>query len=164
MLQLSANLILCGFMVTASVFDIKQRRIPNKLVVTGLIAAFLLTAAQSLLARDLSPALQAVFGLLAGGLPLAAVVLLTKDGMGMGDMKLMAMAGAFLGWQRALAALAIGVLAGGAFALILILLKKKTLRAEIPFGPFLAVGVIVAAFFGGWIIGILAAMYSLPRY
>jgi leader peptidase (prepilin peptidase)/N-methyltransferase len=67
-------------------------------------------------------------------------------GMGMGDMKLSAMLGAFLGWQSGLFALFIAVMAGGVIAAGLLLAGRKGRKDAVPFGPFLALGGAVALF------------------
>jgi leader peptidase (prepilin peptidase)/N-methyltransferase len=68
--------------------------------------------------------------------------------MGGGDMKLGAMLGAFLGWKLGLLALLLGVLAGGAVAVVLLLLGRKGRKDAIPFGPYLALGGAVALLWG----------------
>jgi leader peptidase (prepilin peptidase) / N-methyltransferase len=71
-----------------------------------------------------------------------------RDGMGGGDIKLLAMMGAWLGWKAIpfiiLASSLIGLLVGGGSGLLL----KKSLRAKIPFGPFLAIASLIYIFFG----------------
>jgi len=75
-----------------------------------------------------------------------------RDGMGGGDIKLLAMMGAWLGWKAIpfiiLASSLIGLLVGGGSGLLL----KKSLRAKIPFGPFLAIASLIYIFFGPEII------------
>jgi len=75
-----------------------------------------------------------------------------RDGMGGGDIKLLAMMGAWLGWKAIpfiiLASSLIGLLIGGGSGLLL----KKSLRAKIPFGPFLAIASLLYIFFGPEII------------
>jgi len=75
-----------------------------------------------------------------------------RDGMGGGDIKLLAMMGAWLGWKAIpfiiLASSLIGLLVGGGSGLLL----KKGLRAKIPFGPFLAIASLIYIFFGPEII------------
>jgi len=75
-----------------------------------------------------------------------------RDGMGGGDIKLLAMMGAWLGWKAIpfiiLASSLIGFLVGGGSGLLL----KKGLRAKIPFGPFLAIASLIYIFFGPEII------------
>ena len=96
---------------------------------------------------------ESIIGLLAGGgfLFLIAVIferLTGKEGMGGGDIKLLAMIGAWMGWRSLpfiilLSSLAGTLLGGGA-----LLLTRQGLRVKIPFGPFLALGALVFFFFG----------------
>jgi len=75
--------------------------------------------------------------------------LIYPAGMGMGDVKLAALLGAALGKSVA-AAIAVGLLAGGAFALLVIAREGVGARKKaIPFGPFLALGGLVVLFLGG---------------
>jgi leader peptidase (prepilin peptidase)/N-methyltransferase len=71
-----------------------------------------------------------------------------REGMGGGDIKLLAMIGAFLGWQAVPVTLMIASLAGTMVGVALMLLQRHDRRAAIPFGPFLAVGATCALFWG----------------
>lgn len=96
---------------------------------------------------------ESILGILVGGGSLYLVAWLyhlitRKEGMGGGDIKLLAMMGALIGWKGVLftifAASAVGTLAG----LAVILKTGKTMKLKIPFGPFLAIGAIAFIFFG----------------
>jgi leader peptidase (prepilin peptidase) / N-methyltransferase len=80
-----------------------------------------------------------------------------REGMGGGDIKLLAMVGAFLGWQAVPVTLLIASLAGTAVGLALLLVQRGDRRTAIPFGPFLAVGAVCALFWGdaliAWYLG-----------
>lgn len=71
-----------------------------------------------------------------------------REGLGMGDVKLMAMIGAFLGWQGAAATLLIGSLAGSIVGLILVATGRGNRRTALPFGTFLAPAAWIVLFFG----------------
>ncbi len=68
--------------------------------------------------------------------------------MGLGDFKLTVLMGLVLGWPEILPALFLSFLMGGIIGIGLIILGKKNLKSEIPFGPFLATGTIIAIFWG----------------
>jgi leader peptidase (prepilin peptidase)/N-methyltransferase len=68
--------------------------------------------------------------------------------MGGGDVKLMAAAGFVLGWKAVIVSLFIGAFAGVIFAIGRKIIAKKEMLGIIPFGPFLAIGIITAAFIG----------------
>lgn len=74
-----------------------------------------------------------------------------KDGMGLGDMDLLALIGAFLGPFGAWATLLIGSVTGSILGVILILLKKTSRDQRIPFGPFLAISAMLVTIFSAWI-------------
>jgi len=78
--------------------------------------------------------------------------------MGGGDIKLLAMIGAFLGWQAVLVTLMIGSLTGSLIGMVLLLAQRGDRRTAIPFGPFLAVGAAAALFWGDalirWYLGL----------
>ena len=92
--------------------------------------------------------LDSLIGIAVGGGIFLVIILVSGGGMGGGDMKLGAMLGAFLGWKLGLLALLLGVLAGGAVAVVLLLLGRKGRKDAIPFGPYLALGGAVALLWG----------------
>jgi leader peptidase (prepilin peptidase) / N-methyltransferase len=70
-----------------------------------------------------------------------------KEGMGGGDVKLMAMTGAFLGWKAALMTIMLGAVIGSVVGLALIMMRIMRRDEYVPFGPFLALGAIFSLFF-----------------
>ena len=74
------------------------------------------------------------------------------EGMGMGDVKMMAMVGAFLGWKGVLLTLFLGSLVGSLVGLILMMARGKDLKAELPFGTFLGAAAAATLFAGPFII------------
>jgi leader peptidase (prepilin peptidase)/N-methyltransferase len=81
-----------------------------------------------------------------------------RDGMGLGDVKLLATIAAFLGFGPSLLALFAGVLAASIYGLVLILRKKAGGESKLPFGSFLAAGGLFATLFGTRIIEWYAAL------
>jgi leader peptidase (prepilin peptidase)/N-methyltransferase len=77
-----------------------------------------------------------------------ARLVLKREGMGLGDVKLAAMIGAFLGWQGLLVAFLLGTLSGSLVGLGLLSAGLKVREEPIPFGPFLALGATGALFWG----------------
>jgi leader peptidase (prepilin peptidase) / N-methyltransferase len=87
----------------------------------------------------------------AGGLLLVAILYQLarkRQGLGMGDVKMMAMVGAFLGWPLAFLTIFIGSLAGSIIGLLLILFRGKSMQTKLAFGTFLGMGALLAVFFG----------------
>jgi len=92
-------------------------------------------------------------GILAGGGILFAIAeiywrITGKEGMGGGDVKLLAMIGALIGWQGVLFTIFVSSLVGTIIGIIVMLIQGKNLKLAIPFGPFLSIGAVVYVFFG----------------
>lgn len=78
----------------------------------------------------------------------SSTLVLGQPGMGIGDVKLGAMIGAFLGWKLALLSILLSVLVGGPLAVTLLATGRKARKDPLPFGPFLALGGAVSLFWG----------------
>lgn len=89
-----------------------------------------------------------VAALAAGGFFLSLVLITKGAGMGGGDVKLAFWMGLLLGWPKIIIALFLAFTLGAICGIILMILKKKNFKSEIPFGPFLVIGTIVALFWG----------------
>jgi len=89
----------------------------------------------------------AVIGMLVGGGILFIIALIAPQGMGGGDIKLLGMVGAFLGWKSALITIFLGSLVGSVGGIIGMIALGKGRKSKIPFGPYLAVGALLAMFF-----------------
>jgi leader peptidase (prepilin peptidase)/N-methyltransferase len=81
-----------------------------------------------------------------------------EDGIGRGDYKLLAMIGAFLGWQRLLFTLFAGAVSGAAWGLTLMATRGYGWKSKLPFGVFLGAAAIVAAYVGERIVGAYLAL------
>jgi len=138
--------------------DLVHQIIPDAISIPGIVIGF----GASFFFSSVSW-LESLLGILAGGGILLLIAVgykwITKrDGMGGGDIKLLAMTGAWLGWAALpfiiLASSLIGIFVGGGSGLLL----RKGLRTRIPFGPFLAVASFLYLFFGPeiirWYIGL----------
>jgi len=97
--------------------------------------------------------LSLILGIIFAGGLISLLVYTTKEkAMGWGDAILTIFIGLILGWPGAMMALIIAFLSGGFSSLILILLKKKTLKSYLPFAPFLSFGAVTVMLFGDIII------------
>jgi leader peptidase (prepilin peptidase)/N-methyltransferase len=142
---ISLSILLVLVVVPTTIIDLEHRVIPNRITAPAAVLALALG-----LALDPSgqPA-RLLAGALAGGFLLAAAIA-RPGGMGMGDVKLAAVMGLCLGSAVApamLVAMLSGVVLGG--AVIARRGVREGRRTAIPFGPFLALGAIVAIFAGG---------------
>ena len=140
--------ILISSSIVVSVIDLKIQIIPNCISLPGIVLGLLINLIPS------SPVgfLNALYGMLLGGGLFYVVALVSRGGMGGGDIKLIAMFGAFLGWQNCLVTIFCGVLLGSFIGIILLLLRRKGRKDPIPFGPFLCIGALISLFYGGEII------------
>jgi len=129
--------------LAAGAIDVGRRVIPNRLLLAGLALGLL-----ALWPIGLAAYVQGAVGaalLLALGIVVAWV---GRGGFGMGDVKYLALAGGLLGWQRGLAALFIAVLGGGLYAAWLLLTRRASGKDAFAFGPFIALGTVLALALG----------------
>ncbi len=96
-------------------------------------------------------------GILVGGGSLFIIAtlyqwLFKREGMGGGDVKLLAMIGAFLGWDAVILTILLSSLIGSVTGVMMMILKGKNFRYAIPFGPFLSLGAVIALFYKNEII------------
>jgi len=89
----------------------------------------------------------ALLGVLVGGGILFIIALIAPQGMGGGDIKLLGMVGAFLGWKSALITIFLSSLVGSVGGIIGMIALGKGRKAKIPFGPYLAIAAFLAMFF-----------------
>jgi prepilin signal peptidase PulO-like enzyme (type II secretory pathway) len=137
--KLAADLVFVAMLAVVTVTDLRSRLIPNRVLATAVALGLPLLAAAD---PDALPGRLAV-ALAAGGAFLA-IALARPGGLGMGDVKLIATMGIFLG-PAVLGAVIVALLAGSLFGLALFV-RHGTAAAKltIPFGPFLALGGLVA--------------------
>jgi leader peptidase (prepilin peptidase)/N-methyltransferase len=147
-LDLLKFVIFIMLLIISAFTDISHRIIPNVISVPGIVLGLILNA------RDIQNALLgAVIGALIFWIFRQVGLWMRKqEMMGWGDIKLAAMIGAFLGLGNSLLALFIGVTLGVLVWTLLLLLKLKKRKDYIPFGTFLALGSVIAVFFGPEII------------
>lgn len=156
--------IFSAVLVVVTFIDIDHRIIPDVISLPGIVffgaASFALPHVGPLAAL-----VQSLLGILAGGGSLYLVAwsyqaLTGKAGMGGGDIKLLAMIGALLGWRGVLFTIFTGSAAGCLIGFCLMARSKKGLKLAIPFGPFLSLGALLYVFWGpqliNWYFGILS--------
>ncbi len=125
-----------------AIVDAKEKRIPNKL-----LFGFLACVVLCFIWRGTVDIADILLGSVSVSGFLLFVMWLKPGAFGAGDVKLMAISGLFLGFEKNVTAFVVGVLLAGMFCLAGISLKKIGRKTEIPFGPFLCAGIAVAMFF-----------------
>lgn len=148
---LPAFLLFGWLLVVLAVIDMQTRRIPNRLTYPLTPALLVLLVAAALLEGTPGSAMRAVIcGLVAFAL-LLVLALINPHGMGMGDVKLAGFIGlglGYLGWGHLWVGLFLGFFGGGVIAALLLALRLRTRKDHIPFGPWLAIGALVALLAG----------------
>jgi leader peptidase (prepilin peptidase)/N-methyltransferase len=147
-LAFAALFLFSSALVVITFIDIEHQIIPDEISLSGIVVGFVLsfflkghTWQNSLL------------GILLGGGSLLFVAyayqwLTGKDGMGGGDIKLLAMMGAFLGWKAVPFIIFASSLVGSIIGISIMLFQKKDSKLAIPFGPYLAFGAVLYIFYG----------------
>ena len=136
-------LAVCGILLSVSLIDAETQTIPDRLN--------LALAVCGVLSVLLSPAdwLPHIIGALCVSVPMFLLCLVIDGAFGGGDIKLMAAAGLFLGWQNTLLAMFFGIVFGGIYGIYLLAAKKAGKKDHFAFGPFLCAGIVIAMLFGG---------------
>ncbi len=141
---LAARLLFACAMVVLFVIDLRHRILPNVITVPGVVIGVALS-----LVLPPGP-VSSLVGAVAGGGVLWLIGesyyrLRGVDGLGMGDVKMLAMIGAFLGWRQMLVTLVFASLTGSLAGVAVLVSRRGGMQAALPFGTFLAVGALVAA-------------------
>lgn len=145
-LMVSRLLFVC-ILIALFGIDLEHQILPNSITLPGIVAGVLLSFIAPPGWRD------ALLGVLLGAGILYAVagayyLWRRQEGLGMGDVKMLAMIGAFLGWKAVLVTMVLSSFSGAAIGLSLIAAQRGGMKLALPFGTFLAIGALVAMFVG----------------
>lgn len=135
-------------LIVITVIDLHHQIIPDVISLPGI--------GLGLLASLMIPQItfsNSLIGTLLGGGSLFIVGtlyqwLFKREGMGGGDVKLLAMIGSFLGWKAVILTILLSSLIGSIIGILLMVIKEKDFKYAIPFGPFLSLGAVIALFYG----------------
>ena len=145
---LSTDLIIYIFLgsllIIVSFIDLNYQIIPNKITLPVLVIGLIL----SLFGYNLSFS-AALLGVIIPGGFFLLIALIVPQGLGMGDVKLVAMLGAWLGFQATLIGIFSGALLGSIIGLILLATGRIERRTRIPFGPLISLGMVIVLLFPG---------------
>ena len=142
-------LVFLSALIVITAIDLVHRIIPNVITLPGIVVGIVANLATGRVSW-----LESLMGVAIGGALFAAIILVSYvfypdgGGMGLGDLKLAAMFGAFLGWKVMLAAVFVAIMVGGIAAGCLLASGKVGRRYPMPFGPFLALGGAIGLLWG----------------
>ena len=137
------------------VIDLEHGLILNKIIYPAMAIAFLISAFAPgtgiipfLITGITGSILSSIIAGVTGFIIFLLIVIISRGGMGFGDVKMVGLIGLVIGWPRVFIAILIGILLGGLVAIFLLFLKIKGRKQTIPFGPFLAIGAMVTLLYG----------------
>ena len=142
-----SRLLLVCILITLFGIDLEHQILPNSITLPGIVIGLLF----SIVAQ---PGLQAALvGAVLGagllyGIAGAYYLVRREEGLGMGDVKMLAMIGAFLGWKAVLVTLVLSSFSGAAVGVGLIAAQRGGMRVAMPFGTFLALGALASMLAG----------------
>ncbi|KAB2951307.1 prepilin peptidase [Heliorestis acidaminivorans] len=149
-----AYMFLLSVLIAVVYIDLDFMIIPDKLMLTAFIAGIPLTLLQSLHTFTTG-----LIGALVGGGILLLIAILSKGGMGGGDIKLAAVLGLYLGWPQILLILFLSFFIGAIAGIAIVLRKGKTMKEAIPFGPYLALAAVIVIFWGPQLLNLYKSFY-----
>ncbi len=149
-LDLFTFLIFVSLLIPISFIDLKTTFIPDTLSISGIVIGLVLSFFRGIIVISL-------IGAAVGAILILTIIIVGKavykqEVMGYGDIKLAALLGAFLGWGNLLLTIMFSSLLGSIYGLIQIKRGKLSMKSQIPYGPFLAIGGVIAFLYGEWII------------
>lgn len=146
-LTLTYYLIIISALIVIFFTDLKYQIIPDKIIYSAIIltSVFQIINYKSAIINITNP----LFSSFGAGLFFLSLVTLTRGrGMGLGDVKLVALMGLILGFPKIVVALYLAFLTGALVGVILVIIGKKRFGQHLPFGPFLAGATMISLFWG----------------
>jgi leader peptidase (prepilin peptidase)/N-methyltransferase len=154
-------LFACALIVLFAI-DLEHQILPNTITLPGIVAGLIFSLA-------FPPGIfDALLGVLLGGGVLwlvgeAYYRVAGQEGMGGGDVKMLAMVGAFLGWKQVILTLIVSSITGSLLGLLLILWRRGSMKQALPFGTFIALGALLSSLVGErivqWYTGMLVMSF-----
>jgi len=134
-------------LVVIFVYDLKYYLILDKVTIPAIVLAFIVNLLLKIPFTNLL-----LGGIIVSGFFLLQFLVSRGKWIGGGDIRLGFLMGVMLGWPKAIVALFLAYIIGALIGVILIILKKKTWKSEIPFGTFLAVGTVITLLYGEYLL------------
>jgi leader peptidase (prepilin peptidase)/N-methyltransferase len=155
---LAQRLLFACAMIVLFVVDLEHRILPDLITIPGIVVGFLFSL-------FMPPGwIDSLIGIVAGGGSLWLMGELYyrvrhEEGMGFGDVKMLAMIGAFLGWKLMLLTLVLSSFIGSIVGVAMIALKQGDMKYALPFGTFLALGALAASTVGDRLVAWYATFF-----
>lgn len=145
-------ILLMYFLIIIAQIDAKSKRIPNQIIISMLWMRLIILIIEIILNIRLGYTLQLILapimGLLFGGGIFLISYIISRKGIGMGDVKLFAVIGAYTGPGVLMPCIIISLFLSALYSIIMLVRKKLTLKDSFAFGPFAAVGTIITLLVG----------------
>jgi len=144
-------LIMSCFLIIVFVYDLKHYIIPDKIIYPAILVSGIWYLVSGIFFNLYTKyeMLNTIYSAVGAAAFFLAIVLISRGKwMGVGDIKLAFLMGLILGWSNILVALFLAFFIGAIIGIGLIATGKKTLKSEVPFGPFLVAGTFLALFWG----------------
>jgi leader peptidase (prepilin peptidase)/N-methyltransferase len=144
---LASRLIFGCALIVLFAIDLEHHLLPNVITLPGIVIGFMFSFVNPPGWRD------SLIGIVVGGGVLFLIAegyyrIRHEEGLGMGDVKMLAMIGAFLGWQLTLLTLMLGSFAGTIIGVLMLATGRGTMKYALPFGTFLSIGAALSAAVG----------------
>lgn len=158
-----ASCLFTSALITLCFIDLSHQILPDEITLPGIVLALV----YSLFRQDMNLR-QALLGAVIGAGFLLLVyggyyIVRKKEGLGMGDVTMMLMVGAYLGWVRTFLTLILASLVGAVVGILLITLKKKDFQYSLPFGSFLAPAAFVSLLWGERILNAYLSLFKVTQ-
>ncbi len=157
-IQLLAQLVFGCALIVLFAIDLEHHLLPNVITLPGIVVGFAFSFVTG-------PGwLASLVGIVLGGGSLWLIAeayyrLRHEEGLGMGDVKMLAMIGAFVGWKLTLVTLMMASISGSLVGVLLIAARKGDMKYALPFGTFLAMGAALAATVGPTLLDWYLSLY-----
>jgi leader peptidase (prepilin peptidase)/N-methyltransferase len=153
LINLCYLLIISCFLIVIFVYDLKYYLVSDKIVYPAIFISVLYDVYLALIANQFSIFFSSILGAVSmGGFFLFWVLVSKGKWMGIGDIKIGILLGLFFGIYQLFTALFLTFFVGAFISLILIIMKKKKLKSEIPLGPFLTGAAFITLFWGNYLL------------
>lgn len=147
--NLAIAVFYCCLFIVLLIIDLEHSILPNKIVYPGMVIILAVAVVAEFVPPVIQPGIKsaAIGGAIGFGL-LLVPTLISRGGMGWGDVKLAGLVGLVTGFPLVFLAMFLAIVSGGLTAAILLLLKIKSRKDTIPFGPFLSSSTLATLFWG----------------